>query len=290
MIVARPFLKWVGGKTQLLPTLLGLFPKKMRHYYEPFLGGGAVFFAVAAEKRFQGAILSDWNRELINCYRVVRDFPDELLAALDERVLSYDAAPKSIYERWKALDPATLDPVVRASRIFLLNKTCFNGLYRTNKAGKFNVPWGKKLKARLCDPENIQACSEVLNRPLVLRSGDFTEALDDATHEDFVYFDPPYYPLTKTSNFASYTEGKFTDSDHYRLAALFKDLVKRGVKVVLSNSDMPEVRALYQDFEMVEVQARRAVNSKGDKRGPVGELIIIGRSAAACSALPRAWT
>lgn len=278
MTAARPFVKWVGGKTQLLPILLERFPKQVQGYYEPFVGGGAVFFALAAEKRFQRVVLNDWNRELINCYRVVRDFPEELMVALREREVSYDAAPKTIYEHWKEMDPATLDPIVRASRTILLNKMGFNGLFRTNSSGKFNVPWSKKLKARIFDEANVRACAAVLEQFVQLQSGDFTSAVETAAAGDFVYFDPPYVPVSKTSSFTSYTEGRFTVDDQYRLAALFKDLVARGVQVALSNADVPEVRAMYAGFEIVGVKARRAVNSKGDRRGPVGEVVVIGKS------------
>jgi DNA adenine methylase len=278
-LLATPFLKWAGGKAKLASTLHSYFPRRIGTYYEPFLGGGAVFWHLAMNRVFKNAVLNDCNKEVMDCYRVIRDFPDDLIPALQNVEAQYSLAPKPTFEQWKALDPVKLDPVSRAVRTILLNKTGFNGLFRTNKRGIFNVPWGKKAKVNLFNEERLRACSETLNKNVSLYSVDFTEAVPATEEDDLVYFDPPYVPTSKTANFTSYTDGRFTMDDQYRLAVFFKTLANKGVKVVLSNADMPEVRAIYDGFEMHEIQAARAINSDGEKRGPVGELIIVGRPA-----------
>ncbi len=276
---AHPFLKWAGGKAQLAEVILGVFPTRAESYFEPFLGGGAMFFATMLRRPdLRTIVLGDANWELIDCYKVVRDFPEELIGALQYREDGYNSAPdpKAFYEHWKAQDPRELDPITRASRTILLNKTGFNGLFRTNLEGKFNVPWSKKKTARIFDEDNIRACSTAL-QPVQLRAGDFTKAVREARAGDIVYFDPPYLPVSKTANFTSYTEARFTVDDQYRLLALFRELVDKGVKVILSNADLPEVRSMYAGFEIQAIKARRVINSKGSQRGPVGEVLIIGR-------------
>jgi DNA adenine methylase len=270
---ARPFVKWAGGKSQLVDAILLLLPPKVTTYYEPFLGGGAVFFALAQEGRFKRAVLNDTNSDLIGVYRAIRDFADEFIDQVSK--LKYD---KEVFYELRARDPMSFSPVRRAARMVYLNKSGFNGLYRVNRSGSFNVPFGKyKTPPKVVDPENIQACSEVLNRYAALYTKDFADAVSDAAPGDAVYFDPPYVPLTATANFSSYTADGFSADDHYRLAACARELVKKGVHVVLSNSDTDFVRSLYKDFDLTEIQARRAINSKADKRGPIGELLIVSR-------------
>jgi DNA adenine methylase len=277
---AQPFIKWAGGKRQLLPALSEILPRRMKTYYEPFLGGGAVFFHLAAEGRFERAVLNDWNRELIDCYRVIRDFPDDLIRKLLDH-MSNEWNTASYFDTIRAQKPEGLDPAERAARMIYLNKTCFNGLYRVNKRnGQFNVPFGRYKNPTLFNEQNLRACSQVLNRLAALHTGDFVNAVETAGEGDVVYFDPPYVPLSVTSNFASYTSDGFSINDHHRLAALFRELFEKGVAIVLSNSDTEIVRALYQGFEMHPVQAKRHINSKADGRGPVGELIIVGRRPA----------
>ncbi len=275
--VAHPFVKWAGGKTQLLPSISALIPKKFRTYYEPFVGGGAVFFALAGQNRFERAVLNDSNSKLMDCFQVIRDNPNELIALLKKQAEIYRRDPAEVYEVWKRLNPQCLSPVARAARLIAINKTCYNGLYRVNKAGEFNVPHGAYENPNICDATNIKACSELMSRiPTSLLTQDFTEALDGASEGDVVYFDPPYIPLSPTSNFASYTSSGFNLNDHYRLAAQFKILVDKGVTVVLSNSDTTLTRSLYEGYTFHEVLAKRHINSKGDRRGPVGELLIEG--------------
>lgn len=269
---AKPFLKWAGGKKQLLDTLLSVFPKQADTYFEPFVGGGSVFFGLASAKRFGKAVLNDVNSELINCYRVIRDFPEELMGQVQKLPIS-----EAIFKELRAKDPMSYSPVRRAARTLYLNKTGFNGLYRVNKQGKFNVPWGKYKKPTIYVEENILACSVALNRFVSLTSKDFVDAVREAKAGDLVYFDPPYVELSQTSNFKSYTSAGFSENDHYRLAVCFRELVERGVAVVASNSDTELVREIYKDWEIQDVQAKRSINSKGDSRGAVSELIIIGR-------------
>lgn len=276
MAPARPFLKWAGGKTQLIPTLLETLPSRNATYFEPFIGGGAVFFALAAQgTRFQHAVINDWNRELVDAYRAIRDFPEEVIDQL--KLLPYS---KEIFLELRAKLPQDFSPCRRAARMIYLNKTCFNGLYRVNKAGGFNVPFGKfKNPPTILDADNLRAVAKVLNHHVTLLDGDFATAVDNAQSGDAVYFDPPYVPVNTTANFTSYTSDGFTIDDQHRLVASFRLLVERGVAVVASNSDTDVIRELYKGFEIHEIQARRSINSKGDKRGSVGELIIVGRSA-----------
>ena len=275
---AGPFLKWAGGKSQLLPALLKVIPSKIKTYHEPFLGGGAVFFKLASDRRFERAILSDWNSELVDCYKIIRDFPDELVARLREHWnANWNTA--EYFKEMRGLHPDNLTHIDRAARTIYLNKTCFNGLYRVNKSGQFNVPFGKFENPSLFREENIRACSYALNHFAALLQGDFVVAIDDAEEGDVVYFDPPYVPMSETANFASYTSSGFDMNDQIRLSIAFKNIVNRGGLPILSNSDTPLVRELYDGFETHVVQATRSINSKGDGRGTVGEVIVVGKPA-----------
>ncbi len=282
---AHPFLKWAGGKTQLIDTLSEILPRHIRTYHEPFLGGGALFFALAESGRFERAVLNDCNRELVDTYRVVRDFPEDLITVLQRCLEAYRSDPEGAFSAWRDMGTNGSDPVVRAARMICLNRTGFNGLYRVNRAGRFNVAFGKHKNPRICDAPNIYACSLMLDRLASLRQGDFLAACKDAREGDVVFFDPPYVPLTASSNFTSYTADGFTLQDQYRLALLFRELFDKGVAAVLSNSDTPVVRALFAGFELVEVQVNRHISVKGETRGAVGELIVVGRRSKAI-ALP----
>jgi DNA adenine methylase len=276
--MARPFIKWVGGKAQLLDELFKLFPRRIRTYYEPFIGGGACFFTLAAEGRFEHAVINDWNKELTDTYRVVRDFPEELMTWLLRREESYRQGPKAIFEHWRdEVDVATLDPIARAGRMIFLNKTGFNGLYRVNQKGEFNAPWGQKETVKTFDKDNIADAAHLLNWRTTILNGDFEDAVATAREGDFVYFDPPYVPVSETSDFASYTAKGFGMNDQQRLRDVFCRLHAKGVLAMISNSDAPELREMFKEFEIHEVDARRNINSKGDGRGPVKELIIVSR-------------
>lgn len=272
---AKPFLKWAGGKTRLLGTLSELLPDDIRTYYEPFLGGGALFFHLALQGRFRSAVLNDVNPELVNCYRVVRDSAPELVEELGDLEVS-----KAVFEELRRVDPTSLSPVRRAARMLYLNKTAFNGLYRVNRSGRFNVPWGAYDRPKVLDEPNLVACSRLLQESTQVRDGDFVASVQTASSGDVVYFDPPYVPLSPTANFESYTKDGFSRSDHERLATCVRDLARRGVKVLVSNSDTPVVRELYAGFQILTVRMRRNISSKGDGRGPVNEVIVVASGDA----------
>jgi DNA adenine methylase len=278
-VTAHPFLKMVGGKTVLLPEILTRLPAKISTYYEPFVGGGAVFFALAAEGRFKRAVIGDANRELMHTYFSLSCSSTAIIRSLKRHTKEHSEA--HFYEV-RAIDKCS--PVERAARMIYLNRTCFNGLYRVNKAGRFNVPFGRYTNPKICDEENLLAVAETLYRvPFedyrVDYALDFEKTVLPAKRGDVVYMDPPYAPLSPTANFTTYTSGGFTLEDQTRLRDVAKNLVERGVHVLLSNSDTPLVRKLYRGFKIEEVQAPRRVNSKGGKRGNVGELLISGRNA-----------
>ena len=271
--MTTPFIKWVGGKRQLLPELDRLITKKCLTYYEPFLGGGAPFFHFTETARFRKAVLNDVNPELINCYEVVRDRPEDLILTLDSFLESPDWNTSEYYYNMRALEPTA--SVIRAARFVYLNKTCFNGMHRVNKSGKFNVPFGKYKNPKLYDRETLLSCSEVLKKYATLRCGSFEDAVKDAGPGDLVYFDPPYVPVSETSNFTSYA-GEFVYLHQQKLASLYRELYNRGVMVVLSNSDTPLIHELYSGFDVHIVGAKRSINSKGDGRGKVNEVVVVG--------------
>jgi len=261
---AGPFLKWVGGKTSLLPELLRHVPPRLRRYHEPFVGGGALFFAVAPRR----ATLSDNNAELVHCYGQIRDDVSGVLEALALHVYE-----KSHYQSIRALEPRQLSPAARAARFIYLNKTCFNGLWRVNRAGRFNVPIGRYKNPRFLDPQALLAAHRALIGIEILHAP-FEAALARAAPGDFVYLDPPYDPVSATSSFASYTPDGFTWDDQKRLARSCVALNRRGVRFLLSNSATERIRELYRGFEQRLVRAPRFINSKADSRGRVDELLV----------------
>ena len=264
MRIARPFIKWAGGKTRLLPDLRRFRPTSFNTYFEPFLGGGAFFFDLAPIC----AVIGDSNGELLCCYEIVRDCPAELLSALDKFKVS-----EAEYYRIRAIRPEALSKVERAARFIYLNKTCYNGLYRVNKAGQFNTPFGKYKKVALADLDNIAAASKQM-AGVRLINGDYSSVVEEAKAGDFVYFDPPYLPISKFSDFKRYTKEFFYEEDHEELAALFAKLAARGCYVLLSNSYHEKIAALYSGFHQQRVLVPRFVNCKGEGRGNVAELLI----------------
>lgn len=265
---ALPFLKWVGGKRQLLHAILAAAPREMRTYYEPFVGGAAVFFALSAERRFKQAVLADANDELIRCYQAVRDDVEAVIKQLKRH--AYD---RDHYYRVRELDPATLAPAARAARLIFLNKTGFNGLYRVNSKGGFNVPFGRYSNPLICDELNLRAVSAVLQRTELLCQ-DFAATVADATPADFVYLDPPYVPVSRTASFTAYAQGRFLADGQERLATLLRCLGERGVPALLSNSYCATTRNLYKGLPQQKIAARRAVNSDAGGRGDVSELLV----------------
>lgn len=268
-IAARPFLKWAGGKRQLLPEILGRLPSSIGRYHEPFVGGGAVFFALAERGLLspQRARLADINADLVNAYQVVRDRVETLILLLGQFRNEED-----FYYEVRAQEPHTLDPVQRAARLLYLNKTCFNGLFRENRQGRFNVPFGHYSDPQFLKPNDLRAASRALHGVLIEQST-FDELEAQAQPGDFVYCDPPYAPVSRTASFTSYSAGGFDDDAQARLTAMVQRLGARGVNVLLSNSSVPLTQELYRNFHVEQVYASRAINSRGDRRGKVAELL-----------------
>ena len=261
-------MKWAGGKRQLLPEIgKHVSADFAGRYFEPFLGGGAVFFDLMATMAPR-SYLGDVNAELIETYRAVRDNVDGVIAALRSH-----ARQHSEEHYYAVRAQAVRAPTSVAARMIYLNRTCFNGLYRVNKAGGFNVPIGRYENPTICDEDNLRACARVL-RFAELLCADFASVLAVARAGDLVYLDPPYVPVSDTGNFTAFTAGGFGAADQERLVGVARRLKETGVTVLLSNADLPAVRALYAGFEMRAVSARRNINSKGGKRGAVGELLI----------------
>lgn len=272
---AQPFLKWAGGKGQLLAQYAPYFPTKTSGtYHEPFLGSGAVFFYLHGRNLYRHYLLSDTNSELINLFLVVRDKPEPLLSLLRNHKEQH--ARKHYYSvremdrdgRWQ-----NVDDVVRAARMLYLNKTCFNGLWRVNSQGYFNVPMGQYKNPDIYNPERIMKASEALQSVCIEKRG-FATVLDYAQRGDFIYFDPPYIPLNTTSNFTEYSPDSFSVEDQKRLAAVYSQLHEMGCFVMLSNSDTELVEELYRGFHIRKVEARRAINSKPGRRGAIKEVLI----------------
>jgi DNA adenine methylase len=272
--IARPFVKFVGGKTKLLPEILQRLPAAFNTYYEPFLGGGAVFFALTEENRFKNAVIGDANADLMRTYEALARDVDNVIRELKKHLYK-----EEYYYAVRKLRPGLLSLTDHAARFIYLNKTGFNGLYRVNKKGEFNVPFGRYTNPTICDEENLRTVAAVLGKDHgTAVTGDFERTVDGANKGDVVYFDPPYVPASETANFTAYTVGGFGLQDQIRLRDVAKRLAARGVHVLLSNSDTPLVRELYEKFNLEEVQVPRSINSKSGKRGKVGELLISGKT------------
>jgi DNA adenine methylase len=270
----RPILKWAGGKTRLLPAILSKLPSQIGTYYEPFVGGAAVFFALAAEKRFKRAVLADKNRELIDVYKGVKSDVDGVIHLLRNYARRHD---QDTYYATRELSPESLDLAQRAARLIYLNKTGYNGLYRVNRSGQFNVPFGRYTNPAICNEPRLRAAAAALSaRGVSIKVADFERVSERAEPGDAVYFDPPYVPLTKTASFTGYHSESFGPDEHRRLAAAFAALTKRKVAAVLSNSGGKETRLLYEakGVEVESVLVTRPINSKSTARGAVAELIV----------------
>ncbi len=271
----HPFVKWAGGKSQLIPQIVRLIPSKFGRYFEPFLGGGAVFFYIASYDR--NAFLSDTNMDLINAYKVIRNHVDDLITTLKYHQIEYNKSPTKYYYQLRDRTNS-LNNTESAARFITLNKTCYNGLYRVNKHGLFNVPIGRYKNPLICDTDNLRKMSVLLRQPgSCLGVSDYKKILlEKATKGDFIYLDPPFHPISSTANFTSYTDNGFTFEDQKELAIIFKELTRRECKVLLSNSDTNEIRKLYSDFSHLTVVAtvNRSINSVGSKRIGHKELLI----------------
>jgi DNA adenine methylase len=271
--MAKPFVKWVGGKSRLVRRLLAKAPREMRTYVEPFVGGGAMFFALSEEadagaRPTFASVIADQNAELVATYRAVKGDVESVIAAL--RSYTYD---RDLFYETRALATEGMTDTQRAARLIFLNKTCFNGLWRVNASGKFNVPFGRYKDPRILDEENLRAASEALRKTKIV-SGDFAEATRKVVRGDFVYFDPPYVPLTRTAMFTDYVQGGFGAKDQERLAVELRRLKSLGVHVMLSNADTRETRKLYEGFAMHVVKVGRPINSDPTKRGAAGEIVV----------------
>ncbi|MBF0234789.1 MAG: Dam family site-specific DNA-(adenine-N6)-methyltransferase [Desulfamplus sp.] len=260
----RPILKWAGGKQQLIHMLLPKTPKRFNRYIEPFFGGGALFFALQPDK----AIISESNPELINLYRTVSNNVDSVIQELYKFKID-----KEDYYNIRGLDFSSLSPVEAAARTIYLNRLCFNGLYRVNRKGIFNVPYGYYKSPRICDPDGLKSASEALKKAIIIQ-GDYKDILrEHARAEDYIYLDPPYLPVSEYSDFKRYTKKQFHEEDHVELAEEVKQLHELGCYILLTHSNHPMVYDLYNGFEIEVIQTRRNINTKGNKRK--GEDIVI---------------
>jgi len=270
----KPFVKWVGGKRQLLSQfrLLGLYPPfgfdpLTASYFEPFVGGGAVFFDLLPER----AVLSDLNNELVVTYNVIKNDVEKLILTLKKHQLD-----KEYFLKVRDFVVANLSDVEIASRFIFLNRTCFNGMYRVNSKGKFNVPFGRYNNPLICDEDNLRKASDAL-QSVEIKKQDYKEVLKRAIKGDFVYFDPPYYPVSRTASFTSYTSQSFLEKEQTELRDTFVELASRGCYVMLSNSDTPFINDIYSNLEGIKisrVSAGRAINSDASKRGKISEDVI----------------
>ena len=268
----RPFTKWTGGKRQLLSVIKSLMPESYNRYFEPFVGGGALFFELAPKD----AIINDFNSELINCYQQIKDNPSELIKSLSKHK---ESNSKEYYLNLRSADRDSriekMNNVERAARIMYMLRVNFNGLYRVNSKNQFNVPYGRYKNPQIVDSDLIVSISQYLNENTIhILNGDFEEAVKDVEAGDFVYFDPPYIPLSETSSFTSYTHEGFSYEDQVRLRDTFKKLDEKGAYVMLSNSSSPLVGELYKDFNIHKVSATRANGAKSSSRGKIDEIIV----------------
>lgn len=291
--MVKPFLKWAGGKGQLLAEIEKYYPfddKTFTKYAEPFVGGGAVLFDILSRYRVEEAYISDTNAALINTYCCVRDYSEDIIALLKKYQSTYiplsDACRRKYYqmqrERFNTLitGKSNFDNIEKAALMIFLNKTCFNGLYRVNKKGLFNVPMGAYKNPLICDEDNLRSAARLLQNVIII-CGDYAEAADFIDEHTFVYFDPPYRPLTDTANFTAYTEQLFDDNAQIKLAEFVNTMDRRGARIVVSNSDPKNIDgtdnffdAIYAGHTIKRVQAARMINSNSKARGKIKELLI----------------
>lgn len=275
--MVRPFLKWAGGKAKLAPQIVAAAPPVFHAYHEPFLGAGAVFFALESAGLVREAFLGDANRDLIACYQAVRDDTESLIDVLERVAADYrsrDVAGRAeLYYEQRAAEPTTA--IARAARFIFLNRTCYNGLYRVNRAGQFNVPHGRYKNPRIVDAEALRATAATL-AGAELCAGDFEDACARAKRGDFVYLDPPYQPLSATSNFTGYTRTAFGLAAQARLRDVYEQLTLRGVAAMLSNSAHPVIAELYdgRGYTRKDVPMSRSINSVGTRRAAIPEYLI----------------
>ncbi|HHW28677.1 MAG TPA: DNA adenine methylase [Syntrophomonadaceae bacterium] len=270
--LVAPVVKWAGGKRQILDEITKYIPDEFSTYYEPFLGGGAVLFELQPEK----AVVNDINQELMNIYQVIKDNVDELIENLKKH-----KNEREYFYKIRELDRdkeqySKLTKVERASRIIYLNKTCYNGLFRVNKSGEFNAPFGNYKNPNIVNESTLRAVSEYFNTAdIKFTCQDFEAALQSAAKGDFVYLDPPYDPVSETASFTEYDKGGFSRDEQIRLKKVCDELNRKGIKFLLSNSATEFILELYKDYRIEVIQAKRVINSKADRRGDVDELLVM---------------
>lgn len=275
----HPFIKWAGGKSRLISQIKNFIPKEFNNYFEPFLGSGALFFYLVSSFKIKGnssAHLSDINPELINVYKTIKDNLKDLIKELQYNEIEYYKDSKKFYYELRDENFA-FNSIKKAARFITLNKTCYNGLYRVNKKGLFNVPIGSYINPKICDQENLNIVSKILNLTnTIIENYDYQKVIIKIKENDFIYLDPPYYPLNKTSNFTNYTRYGFDYMEQKRLADFFSELDKKKCKIILSNSDTTFIRDLYSSFKenTISLNTLRSINSNADKRKNHSELII----------------
>ena len=272
----KPILKWAGGKRQLLPVLIKNIPDKFNTYYEPFIGGAALLISLYSLNKIKESVISDTNKDLYNLYKTIKENPQQLIDELDNLEFKNN---KDDYYKARELFNSITGSVTRSALLIYLNRHGYNGLYRVNSSNKFNVPFGKYNNPGMPSSGNIMALSELFQSCTIMNS-DFELTVNNAKKGDFVYFDPPYMPLSKTSYFTGYTHSGFDEKDQERLAKSFQDLSDMGVYVMESNSSTDFIKELYRDFNLLEVNARRNINSVGTKRNSIKELIITNYGVA----------
>ena len=271
----KPFVKWAGGKRQLISEIEKHLPQKFSSYFEPFLGGGALLFHLLSENKNLKGHVSDLNSDLVLSYVTIRDNLGRLLKSLQKHSENYFSNSESYYYSVRESNPKS--QVEKVSRLLFLNRTCFNGLYRVNSKGKFNVPLGRYSNPNIVQEENLESVNQFLNHnKIIIKCQDFATTVEKAKKGDFVYFDPPYQPVSKTANFTSYTNGNFGINDLKRLAKVSNELAKKGVNVLLSNSSSKQVSDLFskKDWKIIKIKANRAINSDSKKRTGHFELLI----------------
>ena len=274
-VIPKPFVKWAGGKRQLISILNENLPKTFGTYFEPFLGGGALLFHMLTERLGQKCSISDLNSDLVLSYTTIRDEVEPLITSLKNHEKNYQKDSQSYYYSVRKSNPTSR--IEKTSRLLFLNRTCFNGLYRVNSKGKFNVPLGKYANPNIVNEDNLRSVSHILeSRKVSIKCRDFEAVLGDAKKGDLVYFDPPYYPVSNTANFTSYTNKDFTYDDLSRLAELCKNLDSKGCNVLLSNSNSKEVADMFtsKPWKISKIKANRSINSNSQKRTGHFELLI----------------
>jgi DNA adenine methylase len=294
LVPAKPFLKWAGSKRQLLHHFIDMYPQglktgKIKNYYEPFAGSGAVFFDIAQRYEIENAFLCDVNEDLVLTYKIIQAHVSKLTSVLYKHQKEYLALDKTgrlayFYDQRTAFNQQRFDTGVnkntdkgikRAALLIFLNRTCFNGLFRVNSKGAFNTPAGDYVKPSICDEENLRSVSKLLVKATI-KKADFSQVLKDLKPASFIYFDPPYRPLGITASFTAYSKSAFTDKQQVQLAGVYKNLDKEGAAVMLSNSDTGDnfFDNLYRGFHIVRVPAKRLINANASKRGYVNEIVV----------------